>query len=100
MPLGPAADGRFQTDFHQCKSRRTGRALPFCSDWTGPDSRTKESPMTDEEASSRIAAALEQIAALLKPISAEYLALERDRLDAAQRRLQAETAERDRRGII
>lgn len=56
--------------------------------------------MTDEEASSRIAAALEQIVALLTPISAEYVALERDRLDAAQRRLQAETAERDRRGII
>jgi hypothetical protein len=66
----------------------------------GPDSPTKESLMTDEEASSRIAAALEQIVELLKPISAEYLALERDRLDAAQRRLQADPAERDRRGII
>ena len=55
--------------------------------------------MPDEETSSRIAAALEQIVELL-PISAEYLALERDRLDAAQLRLQADPAERDRRGII
>jgi hypothetical protein len=60
----------------------------------------KESPMTVEEANSRIAAALEQIVELLKPISAEYSALERDRLDAAQRRLQAESTERERRGII
>jgi hypothetical protein len=56
--------------------------------------------MPDAEASSRIAAALEQIVELLKPISAEYSALGRDRHDAAQRRLQAEPAERERRGII
>jgi hypothetical protein len=60
----------------------------------------KENLMTDEEASSRIAAALEQIVELLKPISAEYSALGRDRVAAAERRLAAETAERERRGII